>query len=117
MGRLLEEDEAKCALQLSTIAELRELGARGVVLSLEAAGERTLYPAFQFAESGRPFPEISRVLRIFSGAADSPYTVASWLMSPNPLLDQRTPAEWMRTGRDPELLFEAARRSAAPLAH
>jgi hypothetical protein len=38
-------------------------------------------------------------------------------VSPNPLLDQRTPAEWMHAGRDPELLCEAARRSAAPLLH
>ena len=117
MGRLLDEAEAKRILNLKSIAEVRELSAKGVLLSLDTSGKRTLYPAFQFAANGRPYPEISRVLAIFSGAADSSYTIASWLVSPHPLLEQRTPAEWMHAGRDPELLFEAARRSAAPLSH
>lgn len=117
LGRLLDEDEVKRVLDLKSITEVRELSTQGVLLSLYAPGKSMLYPAFQFTENGRPYAEISRVLKIFSGAAESPYTIAAWFVSPDPLLDQRTPAEWMHAGRDPELLLEAARRSAAPLLH
>jgi hypothetical protein len=97
--------------------ELVALQREGRLLILDSFDGEKLHPAFQFSPAGKPYPEVSRVLEIFSGAVDSPYTIASWFVSPQDLLEANTPAAWLRSGRDPELLFEAARRSAAPLAH
>lgn len=62
---------------------------------------------------GRLFPELGRLLAVFRGAAKTLYAMASWLTSPQEALDGETPAEWMRSRRDPERLLEAARRAAA----
>lgn len=115
LGSLLETAEVRVLLGVTTRQTVSDLVRRGKVLALDTAGGRKLYPAFQFGKSGRPYPEIAEILKVFSGAADSPYTVASWLVSPNPLLNQQTPAEWMRLGGDPAPLYEAARRSSTPL--
>jgi hypothetical protein len=56
-------------------------------------------------------------LKAFDGAVETPYTIASWLVSPLDLLQNETPAAWMQAGRESAPLFEAARRSAAKLAH
>ena len=115
LGSLLETDEVRTLLGVTTRQAVSDLARRGKLLVLDAAGGRKIYPAFQFSSAGRPYPEIAKILKAFSGAADSSYTIASWMVSPNPLLDQKTPAEWMRARGDTELLLEAARRSAAPL--
>ncbi|HKI01200.1 MAG TPA: hypothetical protein VKK31_04420 [Thermoanaerobaculia bacterium] len=117
LGALLETEELKTLLGVKSRQAVSDLVKRGKVLALDAAGNRKLYPAFQFGPGGRPYPEIAEVLKIFTGAVSSPYTIASWLVSPIPLLGQETPAAWMRKSGDPEPLFEAARRSASRLAH
>jgi hypothetical protein len=57
------------------------------------------------------------VLELFAGEVETPYTIAFWLISPQELLGGMTPAEWLASGRGPELLHEAARRAVARLSH
>ena len=93
-----------------------DLAKRGRLLALDAAGGRRLYPAFQFAESGRPHRDLESVLEVFAGVVESTYTTASWLVSPNADLTGETPIERLRSGRGLDELLVAARRAAARLA-
>lgn len=78
---------------------------------------RARYPANQFSEQGRPFPIVADVIEAFAPAGVSAWAVASFLASPQRELGAQTPAGWLRTGGDPALVGEAARRVAARLAH
>jgi hypothetical protein len=117
LGPLFDGEQARAVLAVSSRQAVSDLAKRGRLLALDAAGQRKLYPAFQFGPDGRPYPELARVLTIFEGIVETPYTVASWLVSPQDLLEGETPAAWVRSRRDPERLFTAARRAAAALAH
>jgi hypothetical protein len=97
---------------MSSHREVQDLAERGQLLALKASRGRSLYPAFQFDGDGKPYRELPEILRIFSGVVQTPYTIASWFVSPQDVLDGDTPVAWLRSGRDPEHLFEAARRSA-----
>lgn len=116
LGPLLGADDVQLLVRARNPEAVGSLTRRGQLLALDVSGGRTVYPAFQFSKTGRPFPELPQVLRIFQGAVESPYTIASWMVTPQPLLDDKTPAAWMQEGGNPELLFEAARRAAWRLA-
>ncbi len=117
LGPLFDAEQVKTVLGVGSRQAVSDLAKRGRILALDAAGQRKLYPAFQFGPDGRPYPELARVLTIFEGIVETQYTVASWLVSPQDLLEGKTPAAWVRSRRDPERLFAAARRAAAALAH
>jgi hypothetical protein len=93
---------------------VHELVKRRRLLALPARGGN-LFPAFQVDRQGRPRRGVAEVLAAFEGAVESPFTVASWFRTPQPLLDERTPAEWMVAGEDTARLAHAARRTAAQL--
>lgn len=93
---------------------VHELVKRRRLLALPARGG-ALFPAFQVDRRGRPRPGMAEVLAAFEGAVESPLTVASWFRTPQPLLDDRTPADWMAAGDDLSRLLAAARRAAAHL--
>lgn len=112
LGPLLETEDVQTLLRVNSRQAVSDLAKRGRLLALNASGGRKVYPAFQFARGGRPFPEMADVMKIFSGAVETPYTIASWMVTSEPLLDGKTPAAWMQDGGDPEPLFEAARRMA-----
>jgi|SRR5947209_11500834 len=117
LGPLLEARDVQLLLGVRSRRAVSDLARRGRLLALNASDGRKVYPAFQFAkEGGRPFPEIAQVLKIFAGAVETPYTIASWFVSPQDLLADKTPAAWLQEGGDPTLLFEAARRDAWRLA-
>lgn len=81
-------------------------------------GERDYaFPAFQFDDSGHPYPVLSAVLTVFASVQIEPHTLASWFKTPQELLGNETPATWMADYRDPEVLVTAAQRTAARLAH
>jgi hypothetical protein len=117
LGPLFDVEQVRALLAVGSRQAVSDLAKRGRLLALDAAGQRKLYPAFQFGPEGRPYPELARVLAIFAGAVETPYTVASWLVSPQDVLTGETPAAWMRSRRDSDRLLEAARRAAAALAH
>ncbi len=116
LGPLFDMDQTRTLLNVGSRQAVSDLARRGRLLALEASGGRKLYPAFQFGPGGRPYAEVPRVLEIFAGAVESPYTIASWFVSPQDLLEGETPTAWLRSRREPEPLFEAARRVAARLA-
>lgn len=117
LGPLLDVEQVKAVLAVGSRQAVSDLARRGRLLALDATGGRKLYPAFQFGLDGRPYPELAQLLAGFRDAVETPYTVASWLVSPQDLLEGETPAAWMRSRRDPERLLEAGRRAAAALAH
>jgi len=113
LGPLYEVQDVQRLLRVRSRQAVSDLAKRGRLLALNASGGRKVYPAFQFAkEGGRPFPELSKVLEIFEGAVETPYTIASWFVSPQDILGDQTPSAWLQAGGDPPLLFEAARRAA-----
>jgi hypothetical protein len=116
LGPLLDIEKVRELLGMRSPRQIRELSASGQLLALESTEGDELYPAFQFDANGSLYPEVAGVIAIFSGIVATPYTIASWFVSRQDLLEETTPAAWLRSGRDSELLFEAARRAAAPLA-
>jgi hypothetical protein len=85
------------------------------LLALPATGRRLLFPAFQLDPAGRPRPVVPKVLALFADAAVSPFTIASWFRTRQPLLGGHSPAEHLAAGDDPALVEQAARRTAAKL--
>ena len=117
LGPLLDLESIRKTLGDERAEEARDLGSRQRLLVLPTADGRQLYPGFQFTDQGRPYPGIETVLGIFTEVVATPYTIASWMVSPQDLLDGETPVTWLRAGRDSAPLLEAARRSASKLAH
>ncbi len=111
---------------LLTAGDLQKMGGRSrqavhdmvqrrrlLALPTPAAGS-SLFPAFQLDPIGRPHPLVPKVLAIF-GDSLSPYSIASWFRTPQPLLEGRSPAECMASGEDAGLVEEEAERTASKL--
>lgn len=75
-------------------------------------GQRTVYPAFQFDEGGRPYPLIKRVLDALPDDM-TPWQTAFWLVSPSSVLDGGLPLDAIR--RDDERVVEAARNETSEI--
>lgn len=118
LGPLLDANRVQQLLGVKSRQAVSDLGARRRLLSLPQSGRRVVYPAFQFASNGRPFGVLPRLLAEFDTrrAVASPWTIASWFVTPQPLLGRWTPARWLKAGRDPEKVVGAARRAAARMA-
>ena len=112
LGPLLETGQVQ---ELLNPQEVSDLTRKGCLLALPGFGGRKLYPAFQLSPDGRPYPEIAKVLEILSDVVETPYTIASWLVSPQDLLGGETPIAWLRAGKDSSQILAAARRSAGEL--
>jgi len=115
LGPLYDVEQVQTILKVKTRQAVSDLAKRGRLLALDGSGGRKLYPAFQFGPNGRPYPEIAKVLEIFEGIVETPYTIASWFVSPQDLLEGETPMAWLRAGKDSSQLLAAARRSAGEL--
>jgi hypothetical protein len=115
LGPLLDSRQVRELLGGVTRQAVSDLAKRGRWLALPDSRGRLRFPAFQFTQTGRPLSQLSDILQIFAPAEVSPYTVASWFMTPQSLLDDTTPAQWLGEGRDLKLAIEAARRTAARL--
>ncbi|HSF42729.1 MAG TPA: hypothetical protein VLT87_23190 [Thermoanaerobaculia bacterium] len=117
LGPLFSTEDVRILLGVSSRQAVNDLARRGRILALNGSRGRKVYPAFQFSTSGRPYPEVSKVIEIFTGAVETPYTIASWFVSPQDLLAGETPVTWLKSRQDSLRLFEAARRTAEELAH
>ncbi len=115
LGPLFDVEQAQTVLKVKSRQAVSDLAKRGRLLALGGPGGRKRYPAFQFNSTGRPYPEIQKVIEIFSGVVQTPYTIASWLVSPQDLLAGETPVSWLQTGKDSSQLVAAAQRSAGEL--
>src|SRR5436305_5051216 len=105
IGPLFDAAQAKLILRIGNRQGLSYLARRGRLLELAASGRRKMYPAFQFDKTGRPYPDIPQVLRIFRGVVQTPYTIASWFVTPQDLLAGERPAAWIKARREPAPLL------------
>jgi hypothetical protein len=118
LGRLLSRDEVQELLGLKSRQAVHDLTKRGRLLGLPTHGGRPLFPVFQFdLEQGRVYSAVPPAIGHFKEAGVDAYTAASWFCEPQPVLEGLAPAAWLRERRADRPLIEAARRSAAPLAH
>jgi hypothetical protein len=106
MARLLGMSKQAVAKQL---AEHRLIGLR----TREGGW---LLPAWQVID-GRPSPALSEAFwsQVEQGGT-SPWTVASWCVTPHPELDGLSPVRWTAQHKDPESLLLTARRDASVFA-
>lgn len=84
------------------------------LLALTTGSGRVVYPQFQFAGGG-PLPGLDAVLREVPEHLVSRWTLASWLVSPQPDLGGDAPVQLLREGVDGAVLV-AARDWARALA-
>jgi hypothetical protein len=117
VGALLDTHQVQAIMGVGTRQAVSDRARRGGLLMLPTAAGRVGYPAFQFGPGGQPYPAVPRVLELFAEVEAEPWTVASWFQSPQTLLDDATPAEWLGQGGSDDTLLEAARRTVARLAH
>ena len=80
------------------------------ILRLTTADDVSVFPAFQFDDSGTRLPHLKEVLDVLAHGIDDPWTWAAWLNTPDSF--GQTHAEKMRLG-DWELVHEQAREDAA----
>jgi hypothetical protein len=95
---------------------VHERAKRGTLLALRGGDGQPRFPAFQFGPTGKPLPALGEILDVLRPVAASPYTIASWFVTEDAELEGKTPAEWLREGRDPDHALRAAGRYAARLA-
>lgn len=116
------EDDAAWAAQLGPVystsdtARLLETSTESVeqdsrLLRLEMRSGRIGYPVFQF-DGRTQIDGVGDVVEILTTAATSPWTIASFLRSPQPAFDGREPIELLREG-NVEAVVDAARNFAA----
>jgi hypothetical protein len=115
LGPLYSTKQVRELTGRGTRQSVSELAKRGRLLALPQADDRLAFPAFQFGRSGERLPGLERILEVFDGAVETPYTIASWFVTPDPRLNGKTPAAWLRAGRRPEPVLEAATRYAERL--
>lgn len=112
LGEYLDETEVQQLLGIDTPQGLSELVAEDEILAIPTA-RGMVFPTFQFV-GGTINPAISRVVKIFGNVVATPYTTASWLRGAR--FDDKSVAEWIESGEDPEVVIQAAEDSAARLA-
>lgn len=117
VGALLDTHQVQALMGVGTRQAVSDRARRGGLLMLPTAAGRVGYPAFQFGPGGQPYPAVPRVLELFAEVEADPWTVASWFRSPQRLLEDATPAEWLGQGGSDDTLLEAARRTVARLAY
>ena len=117
LGVLLDTHQVQALLGVGTRQAVSDRARRGGLLALPTSSGRVFFPAFQFGPGGQPHPALPKVLAVFAAAEVSPWTIASWFRTGQALLDGSTPADWMGQGKGEDRLLEAARRTAAKLAH
>jgi hypothetical protein len=115
VGATLETQDVTELLGLSRQA-LDSRKRTGSVLALPGSGT-SYYPSWQFDTETRPpsvRPITLRIVTTFREAVEdlSLYVVAAWATSPQPELDDRTPADWIVAGGADEPVVLAAQRAA-----
>lgn len=110
LGPLLSTKQVRELMRIGSRQAISERVKRRRLLAVPASDGQPQFPAFQFTQAGRPLPALHLILELFAGAVATPYTTASWFVTPEPLLEDKTPAEWLRTGGSPDLAVEAASR-------
>lgn len=114
-GHLLSEDDARQRLGGLSGVEIDDLVTTHQLLALPMKHGELAFPEFQFAGQAGLNPVVAAILAILEPVVESPYTMAAWFISPQPMLNGETPARWLERARSTERLTAAARDSAARL--
>jgi hypothetical protein len=117
LGPLYTTRQVRELMGIGSRQAISERVKRGRLLSVPGPGAKPLFPAFQFTGSGRPLPGLGAILDAFRDAVASPYTVASWFVTPEPLLADATPVAWLRDAGATDRAVQAAARYAERLRH
>jgi hypothetical protein len=112
LGEYLDETETRGFLGIDDPRVLKQLVAKHEILAVPTA-HGTAFPRFQVV-GGDLNPTVSRVIQMFSDVAATPYTTASWLRGAR--FEDKSAAEWIESGEDPEVVIQSAEDSAGRLA-
>lgn len=115
--RLLDRSRVQQLLGVTSRQAVSDQLKRDKLLAVTDSRGRLLFPAFQFRSDGRPYAAVRSVIRVFRDAGLSEHAVAAWFTTGQSTLGGATPAKWLSDGRDEKQLIDAARRTAARLAH
>ncbi len=114
LGPLYSTKQVRELMGIGSRQAISERVKRRRLLAVPGSDGKPLFPAFQFVGS-RLLPGLGAILDVFRGAAESQYTLASWFVTPEPLLEERTPAEWLRKRGATDRALQAASRYAERL--
>lgn len=115
LGPLLSSAQVRALLGDVSRQRVDELLRARRLIGLRDSAGRRQFPTFQFHD-GRPLEPLVAAYWTVAGGAMSDWTAASWCVSPDEALEGRSPAQWARERRDPDLLARVARQDAARLA-
>ena len=107
---MLSVEGVRELLGLANLDEVDALVRQGCLLALPTMSGKPAFPALQFTRDRRVLAGIAEVLAVLAPAVFTPFTIASWLMAPQPLLAETTPVDWLTAGKSLDLVLEAARR-------
>ena len=117
LGPLLDAEQVRSLLGVPSLEAVDNLVRAKRVLALPTSTDEVFYPAFQFDRDGQPYPAIAMIIRILDDVAVTPYTIASWLKSPNDYLEGESPIGWIELGRDQDRVLQEAKYAAEHMAH
>jgi hypothetical protein len=116
LGPMFEWSEVAALLgTVGTRQGVHDLARRKRLLALPTKGGKLLYPAFQFS-GGHTLSGLHQLLAELDSSGVSPWTQASWFVTPQDELDGQTPAAFLNREAVDERVMGAARRAAARLA-
>ncbi len=116
LGPLYEWADVAAVLgTVRTRQGINDLAKRRRLLSLPTKGGKLLYPAFQFC-GPRTIAGLHEILVELDGSGASPWTQASWFVTPQDDLDGESPAAYLSRHPLDERVLNAVRRVAARLA-
>jgi hypothetical protein len=113
LGVLLSSGEVRELIGGVSRQRVDELLRSRRLIGLRDSRGRRRFPAFQFLD-GQPLEPLITAFWTIADATADEWTAASWCVSPDQALKNRTPLEWARTG-DPDRLQQIARQDAARL--
>lgn len=115
LGPLLSSGQVRELLGGVSRQRVDELRRSKRLIGLRERSGRRRYPLFQF-DNGRVLQPLVRAFWIVAEGAASDWTAASWCVHRERGLDDLSPAQWARAGRDAERLARIARQDRARLA-
>jgi hypothetical protein len=94
------------------VEALERMQAEGDLLVVRTDDGVEVAPSYQVNKhSGTKVGNFSTVNRLFAEAEVDPWTTAVWFVTTDESLDDKTPVEWLKSGRNINQLKEYAGRS------
>jgi hypothetical protein len=109
LGPLLSAGQVRELLGVSRQRVDELLRGKRLIGLRERSGRRR-YPLFQF-DDGRPVEALAKAFYTVTSGLDE-WSAASWCTQSDPALDGLSPAQWAKSGKDPERLAQIARQDA-----